>query len=57
MVVGGWNKTEKNLKSTEILTSDPPLGGTWAWKFVGDLPEAKRGLAGAKIDNTVYMSG
>ena len=55
MVVGGWNKTgRRSLKSTEILTMDAPPG---VWEFVGDLPAAQRGLAGAKIDNTIFMSG
>ena len=55
IVAGGWNYVTENLQSTEILIAT--FGGNFYWLTVGPLPAAMRELAGASINNTVYMSG
>ena len=55
IVVGGGNNVTENLQSTEILIAT--FGGNFHWLTVGPLPAAMRELAGASINNTVYMSG
>ena len=49
-MAGGYG--DKRLSSTEILVT---LAGEW--RTVGQLPSALRGLRGATLDNTVYMTG
>ena len=51
-MAGGFDQGNSLLSSTEILVT---LAGVW--RTVGPLPTAVRGLRGATLDNTVYMTG
>ena len=52
IVAGGTSPSNEYVETTEILTD---VDSTW--KPVGPLPFGVKGLAGATINNTVFMSG
>ena len=52
LVVGGRGSTSRFLDSTEVFG-----GPSGQWVTMKPLPVAVRGLAGAKISNTVFMFG
>ena len=49
IVAGGSNPSNEFLETTEMFTT--------IWILVGPLPFGVHGLAGATINNTVFMSG
>ena len=51
-MVGGYDDSEVNLASTEVLEED---GKTWVSS--GELLPARYGLRGVNIDNRVLMTG
>ena len=52
LVVGGQGSTLRFLDSTEVFG-----GSSGQWVTMKPLPVAVKGLAGAKISNTVFMFG
>ena len=58
IVAGGTSPSNEYVETTEILTDvDSEFGGGSTWKRVGSLPFGVKGLAGATINNKVFMSG
>ena len=49
-MAGGYNFNDYSLSSTEIYEAGQ-------WTEVGALPAAVRGVRGASVQNTVYMTG
>ena len=52
LVVGGWDKKNDELSSTEIQVSRSS-----AWKEVAQYPRKMSHLSGGTLDNIVYMTG
>jgi len=50
-VTGGYDDTNNNLKTTEIMSP----GGDW--KYVGELSSSRWGLQGINVDNNLFMIG
>ena len=56
-MTGGWGvfKVDGSWKSVYLTTTEIYQGGEW--REVGPLPVGLRGLRGATLDNSVFMTG
>ena len=50
LVAGGWDDGDSRLASTEIFDSG-------SWRLVGALSHPASGVRGARLGNTVFMTG
>merc|ERR1712098_51488 len=58
LVAGGWNFNTEPMWTGGYMSSTEVMEATaTSWSFAGDLPSARRDLAGISLSNQIFLTG